>query len=115
MVRWFERLLLVVLIAAGGCGQSDRERLEKAEKSVRSWAATVDLVDESYARGSVTDQYVEQIAKAAQDKLEEQRKELAKLPADDVERNAIDAELARAQDKAQAMQNAAQAGGGRRS
>jgi hypothetical protein len=101
------------LLALAGCGQGERERVEQARQSVRAWAATVEMAAEHSGRGAVPDHYVAQIGKAAGEQLEKQRKLLDQLPADDVERNAVYAELTRAQEKAKVMEDAAS--GGRRS
>jgi hypothetical protein len=66
--------------------------LERAEKSIESWSATARETAAQWARGRVPRTYVRQIAKAAEEELANEAKDLQKTPAG-AKRNELDRQL----------------------
>jgi hypothetical protein len=103
---------MVMVTNIAGCGQSDERKLEAAEKSVRSWRATVELVAASAGEGKAPMYYATLVAQAAREELEQQRKELDQVPRGVARQEEVCAELKRVQEKAQAMEDATDGGRG---
>ena len=101
------RLVLILALAVSLCGcgggGSSEEKLRQVEQSLVSWRATLQLVRENWGRGSVTDRYVRQIVKAAQEDLGKQEEQLAKAPQDDAKRKELQGVVADVRQRAQRL------------
>jgi hypothetical protein len=58
-------LLACALITA--CGQSSQAKAEQATTALRSWEATLSLVEQEQSRGAVPAKFAEQLRRAAED------------------------------------------------
>src|SRR4051794_33665385 len=94
--------LLIVGLCASGCGGSKQE-LQQVEQSLTSWRATLQLLREDWAAGSVTDRYVRQVVKRANEDLEKQQKQLAKAPDADPKRRELERVAEEIKSKAQRL------------
>jgi hypothetical protein len=59
------------LLALSGCGRSPADKAEEARTKLRSWDSTMALLERERARGAVSEQFAEQVRRAAD---EERRK-----------------------------------------
>src|SRR2546430_7088161 len=97
MVTSFVRSVLpcVVLLplAVCGCRRDPSEVVEEADKSVRSWAAAVEMSGDEWSRRRAPDTYLDQVLDAAREGLDEQQKSLSKVPPSDPRRVALDGRI----------------------
>jgi hypothetical protein len=64
------------LLALSGCGRSPADKAEEARTKLRSWDSTMALLGRERATGAVSEQFAEQVRRAAD---EERRKAEAQL------------------------------------
>jgi hypothetical protein len=100
---------VLLAVGVGGCDRSSKA-LERAEKSIESWEATMGLVGEELAAGRVPRVYVGQVTKAARESLDEVEKQLRKGEAGNGRRRGLVARLGRLRERVGEFSNAA--GGG---
>jgi hypothetical protein len=96
-IRSSRQLILVALLATvGGCGTSDPSDVaEQCDKSVRSWASTVEMIAEQQSAKRVPDVYVRQALEAANEAMDEQASTLQKkLPPTDPRRVDLERQIA---------------------
>lgn len=72
---------MLLTCALGGCDRGGQAKLEQTAKSIESWSATLHETAQQWGRGSVPRIYVRQIAKAAEEELATESKDLEKAPA----------------------------------
>jgi outer membrane murein-binding lipoprotein Lpp len=64
MARLIPMAVAGALVVA--CGRSPAKQAEQAATELRSWNATVELLNQERARGSVPDQFAEQLSRAVE-------------------------------------------------
>src|SRR2546423_9753282 len=76
MRRW---ILVILALAATGCGQKPDEVVDEGGKSVDSWKKTLEMVCGQWAEYRVPTLYVKQMLKAAEEVLGKNLQDLEKL------------------------------------
>ena len=71
---------MLLACALVGCDRGGQAKLEQTAKSIESWSATLHETAQQWRRGSVPRIYVRQIAKAAEEELATESKDLEKAP-----------------------------------
>ena len=66
----------MTVLALAACGRSPADKAEEARTKLRSWDATMELLERERASGAVPEQFAEQVRRAAD---EERRKAEAQL------------------------------------
>src|SRR4051812_18050919 len=72
-------ILALALMFVCGCDRDQSRKLERAEKSIESWRATLEMAAEQWADGRVPKVYVRQIGDAAEKSLKSEDEALAKI------------------------------------
>ena len=105
-------ILCVILapLALCGCRRDPADVLDDVDKSVRSWAATVEMTADEHSRARAPDTYVDQVIDAAREALDDQQKSLAKVPPSDPHRAALDGQIASLRKRLDALSGARQGG-----
>jgi outer membrane murein-binding lipoprotein Lpp len=75
------RGLFVLMLLLAGCGGDSDKTVQRVERSVESWAATLNTTVEQWEQDRVPPRYVRQLAAAADKALAEQEKTLKKVDA----------------------------------
>ena len=76
-LRMTDKLLCAVL-ALSACGRSAAAKAEEARTKLRSWDATMELVERERASGAVPEQFAAQVRRAAQQDRQKAEAQLRK-------------------------------------
>ena len=72
----FRRIVVLASVMLAACGRSSAKQTQDASEALRSWSATVKLVEDVRVRGAVPDGFAHQVRRAA---VEERAKAEAAL------------------------------------
>src|SRR3954451_3446207 len=85
--------VILAPLALCGCRRDPADVLENVDKSVRSWAATVDMTADEHSRRRAPGAYLDQVIDAAREALDEQHDSLAKVPPSDPRRTRLETRI----------------------
>src|SRR5205814_2140888 len=74
--RWIIRLMLTATLGLAACGRPPAQQADEAKQKLRSWDATMALLEQERAGGALPEEFAQQVRRAAG---EERRKAQAQL------------------------------------